>query len=199
MNPPPRPAPSHVPTLTEVIEIPETLSSGDVPVAAQQAVAEQSADLPTPVTLSPVPVPVPVPIPAVSPTPVPVPAALPPVQMPAQVPAQVPASVPAPVPVPVAEAASASRPAISMPVPPALPPRTGSGVDEAAMAQRVLNEVQRQIDGMLEYRLREALTPILARTSESLVRELRQELSKTMRDVVSRAVAQEVARQRTRP
>lgn len=86
-----------------------------------------------------------------------------------------------------------------MPVPPALPPRTGSGVDEAAMAQRVLNEVQRQIDGMLEYRLREALTPILARTSESLVRELRQELSKTMRDVVSRAVAQEVARQRTRP
>ena len=39
------------------------------------------------------------------------------------------------------------------------------------MAQRVLNEVQRQIDGMLEYRLREALTPILARTSEALVRE----------------------------
>lgn len=94
-------------------------------------------------------------------------------------------------------------PVVAAPAPVALPatptpPRLNAGVDEAAMAQRVLNEVQRQIDGMLEYRLREALTPILARTSESLVRELRQELSKTMRDVVSRAVAQEVARQRTR-
>lgn len=71
--------------------------------------------------------------------------------------------------------------------------------DEAQIAQRVLADVQRQIDGMLEYRLREALVPILARVSETLVRDLRQELAKTMSDVVTRSVAQEVARQRPRP
>jgi hypothetical protein len=69
---------------------------------------------------------------------------------------------------------------------------------EAQISQRVMADLQRQIDGMLEYRLREALAPILARTSEALVRELRQELSKTMKDVVARSVAQEVARQRSR-
>ncbi len=75
---------------------------------------------------------------------------------------------------------------------------TSTRLDEAAITQRVTLDLQRQIDGMLEYRLREALAPILARTSEALVRELRQELSKTMKDVVSRSVAQEVARQRSR-
>ncbi len=73
-----------------------------------------------------------------------------------------------------------------------------SGVDEALITQRVLADLQRQIDGMLEYRLRETLAPILARTTEALVRELRQELSKTMKDVVARSVSQEVARQRSR-
>lgn len=71
-------------------------------------------------------------------------------------------------------------------------------LDETQITQRVLTDIQRQIDGMLEYRLRETLAPLMARASEALVRELRQELSKTMRDVVSRAVAQEIARQRSR-
>lgn len=168
MTLPPRPAPSHVPTLTEVIELPSELPSQPPSgVLAEEGAAlspalpqDTSAMVAEPSTLPPPPAVV---VPLVS-TPPPMPAPVPAVQ-----------------------------------APPALPPRASSGVDEAAMAQRVLIEVQRQIDGMLEYRLREALTPILARTSEALVRELRQELSKTMRDVVSRAVAQEVARQRTRP
>lgn len=71
-------------------------------------------------------------------------------------------------------------------------------LDEAQIAQRVLADVQRQIDGMLEYRLREALAPILLRSTEALVRELRQELAKTMKDVVARSVTQEIARQRPR-
>ena len=71
-------------------------------------------------------------------------------------------------------------------------------LDEGQVAQRVLADVQRQIDSMLEYRLREALSPILARVSDGLIRDLRQELSKTMTDVVTRSVAQEVARQRSR-
>jgi hypothetical protein len=89
-------------------------------------------------------------------------------------------------------------PAPPLPTPPAAPAASGVVVDEAAITQRVLTDLQRQIDGMLEYRLREALAPILARATDALMRDLRQELSKTMNDVVARAVAQEVARQRSR-
>jgi hypothetical protein len=84
------------------------------------------------------------------------------------------------------------------PAAPAEPVVAGVSIDEAQIVQRVHADLQRQIDGMLEYRLREAMAPVLARTTELLVRELRQELSKTMKDVVARAVAQEVARQRSR-
>lgn len=82
----------------------------------------------------------------------------------------------------------------SAPVPrPGLP-----SFDEAAVTRRVLEEVQRQIDLMLEYRLREALGPLLARLSDALIREARDELASTLRDVVARAVAQEVERHRGR-
>jgi hypothetical protein len=70
--------------------------------------------------------------------------------------------------------------------------------DEAELVQRVLADVQRQIDLMLEYRLREALSPALARLSEALVHEVRDELASTLRDVVARAVAQELSRHRLR-
>jgi hypothetical protein len=71
-------------------------------------------------------------------------------------------------------------------------------VTEAQLAQRVLGVVQKQIDGMIDFRLKEALAPILARHSEALVRDLREELSRTMADVVARAVAQEMAKLRHR-
>lgn len=92
----------------------------------------------------------------------------------------------------------ASTGASSVPGVPGGKPMVTAAVDEALITQRVMADLQRQIDGMLEYRLRETLAPILARTTEALVRELRQELSKTMKDVVARSVAQEVARQRSR-
>lgn len=71
-------------------------------------------------------------------------------------------------------------------------------INETQLTARVLGDVQRQLDGMLEFRLREAIAPILARHSEALVRDLREELSSTMRDVVARSVAQEVAKLRQR-
>lgn len=76
-------------------------------------------------------------------------------------------------------------------VAPALP-------SEAQITQRVVQDVQRQVDSMLEFRLREAMGPLLARHTDALVEDLRQELSRTLRDVVARAVAQELARQRQR-
>ena len=77
----------------------------------------------------------------------------------------------------------------------ALPPLR---MAEEAMIQGVLVGMQRQVELMLEYRLREALTPLLARAADSIVREARTELASTLRDVVARAVAQELARHRTR-
>ena len=73
-----------------------------------------------------------------------------------------------------------------------------STLSEAQLVQRVLVEVQRQVDLMLDYRLREVLTPLLTRSADAMVREARTELASTLRDVVARAVAQELARHRTR-
>jgi hypothetical protein len=69
---------------------------------------------------------------------------------------------------------------------------------EQQLIQNVLVEVQRQIELMLEYRMREVLAPMLSRATDSLIREARAELASTLRDVVARAVAQELARHRTR-
>jgi hypothetical protein len=67
---------------------------------------------------------------------------------------------------------------------------------EEQIVQNVLIELQRRADLMLEYRLRESLTPILARLCDSLIKEARQDLATTLRDVVARAVAQELTRHR---
>jgi hypothetical protein len=64
--------------------------------------------------------------------------------------------------------------------------------------QRVFADLQRQIDLMLETRMRETLTPVLNRASDALVRDLRHELASTLRDVIAHAVAQEIARHRGR-
>lgn len=77
-------------------------------------------------------------------------------------------------------------------------PRTAGTVDEDLVVQRVLADLQRQIDLMLEYRLRESLTPALARMADALVRDTRNELASTLREVVAKAVAQELARLRGR-
>jgi hypothetical protein len=94
---------------------------------------------------------------------------------------------------PVPEAA-APAPALQ----PAAVPVEVTDVSEAQLAHRVLAVVQKQIDGMLDYRLREAMTPILQRHTDALVRDLRDELKQTMQDVITRAVAQEMAKVRQR-
>jgi hypothetical protein len=62
----------------------------------------------------------------------------------------------------------------------------------------VLQDLQRHVDLMLEYRLRASLAPLLTQLADNLVRELRQELVLTLRDVVKRAVNQELLRRRKR-
>jgi len=71
-------------------------------------------------------------------------------------------------------------------------------ISEEQLTQRVLADRQRQIDLMLEQRIREAMAPALARLTDALVRDARAELASTLRDVVARAVAQELSRHRGR-
>lgn len=203
MNTPMRPSPRHVPTLTEVIDLP------DVQLAQVEAGDAVVTDLPT----APVPDPSTEPVaePLFEPEPEPFLAAQ------SAAPVNVPLNLQdAPIPRAMLVDRGDDRTSFSRTVPGGLPSASGNlgarassampPVDtssvglalEAQIAQRVMADLQRQIDGMLEYRLRETLAPILARASEALVRELRQELSKTMKDVVARSVAQEVARQRSR-
>ena len=68
--------------------------------------------------------------------------------------------------------------------------------DAREIEDAVMAELAQRIDLMFEYRLREALAPTLARAADLLIREAREEVALTLRDVVSRAVAQQVARRR---
>lgn len=86
------------------------------------------------------------------------------------------------------------QPQATTPAPQDAPP----AVSEAQLAHRVLSDVQRQIDSMLEFRLKEAMAPLLARHTEAIARDLRDELNRTLKDVVARSVAQELAKLRQR-
>ena len=82
---------------------------------------------------------------------------------------------------------------VATPTPVALPENV-----EDQLVERVWADLQRQVDLMLEYRLRETLAPILSRATEAVLRDTRQQLASTLRDVVARAVAQELSRHRGR-
>ena len=69
-------------------------------------------------------------------------------------------------------------------------------IDEDILTQRVLEDLQRQVDLMLEYRLRAAMEPVVERAIEVLRDSARAELASTLHDVVTRAVAQELIRHR---
>ncbi|MBX3619186.1 MAG: hypothetical protein KF891_04235 [Rhizobacter sp.] len=81
---------------------------------------------------------------------------------------------------------------------PAPAPAPTPVIDEARVAQRVLADLDRQLDLMFEHRLREALTPVLSRMTDSLVREMRSQLAASLREMVARAVSLELDRLRKR-
>ena len=71
-------------------------------------------------------------------------------------------------------------------------------IDREQIVAEVMQSLQQRIDLMFEYRLREALAPLLARMADGVIREARDELAQTLRDVVTRAVNQELSRRRLR-
>lgn len=115
------------------------------------------------------------------------------VAAPVAVPAPVAAAVPLPESEPLPAAALAPEPAAAKG---ATPPPLSPPLDARVIEDEVLAELAQRIDLMFEYRLREALAPTLARAADLLIREAREEVALTLRDVVSRAVAQQIARRR---
>jgi len=91
----------------------------------------------------------------------------------------------------------ASAAAAQAPAPPTAPLADARLLPtEDELRQHVLEAVQQQVELVLEYRVRELMSPILARAADTLVREARAELARTLREIVSRAVAAELRRQR---
>ncbi len=62
------------------------------------------------------------------------------------------------------------------------------------LTAKVLIDVQRQIDVMLEYRMREVLAPVVNRLTDALARDARAELALVLKEVVTRAVTEELSR-----
>ena len=112
-------------------------------------------------------------------------------------PPRAPVAPPVAQPAPPAFAATAPA-ALTQPTPPPPAPRTAAAapLNEDVIVQRVLTDVQRQLDLVFEYKLRELLAPTLARIADSLIRDTRNELATTLREIVTRAVAQELQRTR---
>ena len=100
----------------------------------------------------------------------------------------------APGPMPAAEIAAPApvtlAPVAAVPAPKPAP--AAQAIDEVQLQQRVLADIQKQVDLMLEVRLREALAPALGRATDALVRDARKELTSTLRDIVAKAVAREL-------
>lgn len=80
----------------------------------------------------------------------------------------------------------------------ATPARTTALPTDTQLIQQVLADVSRQVELMLEYRMRETLAPILARATDTMIRDTRNQLVNTLHEMVARAVAQEMARHRDR-
>jgi hypothetical protein len=161
-----RSPPRQVPTLTEVVDV-----NAPRPAGAPGAVATPSAT----------------PAGSLAPSPAAGPAAAP---LAAAAPAQAPAQAPT------------LAPQRSFIAPTAGPARRAGAEPEAAagavelLSQRVLADLQRELDPLLEQRVRELLAPALARATEAMAQQLRDELAVAMREMVAHAVAQELARLR---
>lgn len=87
------------------------------------------------------------------------------------------------------QAANTPAPESTQPAPAELP-----GQDE--LVRQIMADIQRQIDAMLEVRMKETLAPAITRFTDALARDTRAELGGVLKDVVTRAVAQALTKPR---
>jgi len=69
-------------------------------------------------------------------------------------------------------------------------------LQESRIAARVIERLQPRIDVLFEHRLREALTPLVARVAQAVADEARKELAHKLREAVEQAVNEELGRHR---
>lgn len=82
-----------------------------------------------------------------------------------------------------------------MPVMPVMPlPVVAPSVDVQALVTQVLAELSPRVDMLFQSRLREAMAPALARAADLLIRDARDELSASMRELVQDAVTRALQR-----
>jgi hypothetical protein len=85
------------------------------------------------------------------------------------------------------------------PTPPAAapPPRAdGDALQAALFVEPLLEDIVHRLDRVLERRLRDALAPELERLADRVVQAARDEVAIGLRELVERAVAEELARRR---
>ncbi len=76
------------------------------------------------------------------------------------------------------------------------PVSTTASTAEAALVARILEDVQRQVDLRIEHQLNAALMPAVEKLTATFASDARQAIAESLRDVVQRAVAQELERVR---
>ncbi len=69
---------------------------------------------------------------------------------------------------------------------------------DSELTRRILADVLKRIEPTLEDRIQKALVPALTRVGQALLIQLRAELAASLRDVIARAVAEELSRHRKR-
>jgi hypothetical protein len=73
-------------------------------------------------------------------------------------------------------------------------PQAFSPVDEVQLTQRILEQIEQQLDVMVSERLSPLMLAVLDRAVEELAAHARNELASTLRGIVSQAVSQELAK-----
>jgi hypothetical protein len=96
-------------------------------------------------------------------------------------------------------ARSSRLPLLTDEIGPAGKPSAASASEtETELTRRILADVLKRIEPTLEERIHKALVPALTRVGQALLIQLRAELAASLRDVIARAVAEELSRHRKR-
>ena len=69
-------------------------------------------------------------------------------------------------------------------------------MDDVQLSVRILEDVQRQIDLMIEHQLGAAVAPAMAQLTQEFALAAREAVSQSLREVIQRAVKQELDRVR---
>ncbi|MEA5097997.1 MAG: hypothetical protein VB032_05620 [Burkholderiaceae bacterium] len=65
---------------------------------------------------------------------------------------------------------------------------------EREISERVLHQIQERVDLVLDHRIKDGVAVALQKVTEEITTEIRRGLQITLRDVIARAVAQEISR-----